>query len=269
MSLFDELALHQKKTPFASSSESMFFTEHAYLLNDSDLWRSYLKPSDSFMTVRANILLRALLNKKRIEKEYLGKIKADRENPSPDHLSVEEYMRNVLSGLPYLVKEGKKIYVPIFPESVNALYSSHYEKLTLPPYKNLLLAYQAMSVDPFDYYGYALFDSYFTRLVAVRKTEKVLACYDYDAESLYFINDQGRLDAKVAFFDKDLKNPSKTHMVKRIEAVADAYLASDRDAFIKALVEGNLISSSLLHHLAGKEIRFETKKEKSGKEDEG
>lgn len=270
MSIFDELAKKQQRTPFPSSNEENFFLENTFRLNSSDLWRPFQKPADSFQTVRANIIIRALINKESIEREYLAKTKADKENEGKDidSLSLADYMSGILSGLPYLSNEQTKIYVPIFPESVNILYSKSWSKLLIPPYKNIIRDYQAITVDPFDYYGYRIYDSYFTRLVPIRKTAKILACYDYDAEAIYFINDQGRLDAKVCLFDQGIKNPVKSHMVKRIEAVADAYLSNDRTAFVKSLVEQNLVSSSLMHKIAGREIAFETRIEKKEKKDE-
>jgi hypothetical protein len=267
MNLYDSLASAQAKTPFSTSSEAIFFADHSYLLSNVDQWHLFLKPTDSFMTIRANIILRSLLNKSAIEHFYLSKAKSIKENPNEEKLSLDEYMTEEMSTLPYLSYLGKKIYVPIFPESLNAIYGEQFAKLTLSPYNRLLSDYQAAAIDPFDYYGYHLFDSYFTKLVPIRTTPKVLAAYDYDAETLYFINDQGRLDAKICFFDKELGKAVKTHMVKRIEAVADAYLDNDRNRLITALVKENLVSSSLMHKIVGKEIRFEEKSEKK-KEDE-
>jgi hypothetical protein len=63
MSFFDELETHQRTTPFASSSEALFYNDNAYLLNGVEQWAMFLKPLDSFLTIRANILIRGLLNK--------------------------------------------------------------------------------------------------------------------------------------------------------------------------------------------------------------
>lgn len=245
-----------------ASNEALFFNENAFRLSSVEQWSRFLKPEDSFMTIRANILIRSLLNKSAIERLYFGKEKEAKEHPEVEQMSLEDYMRSGLSNFPYLLTGGNKVYVAFFPLSTNALYSRKWEKLSLPPYKRLLSEYSAAVIDPFDYYGYALYDSYFTRLVPIRRTPKVLACYDYDAEALYFIDDQGRLDAKLCLFDKGIENPVKTHMVKRIEAVADAYLERDKNALLRSLVEGNLISSALVHQIAGKEIRFEKALEK-------
>jgi hypothetical protein len=257
MSLYDILAANQRPTSFPHSPEEQFFNRYSYLLAEVELWSRFLKPADPFEVVRANIILRALLNKERIERHFLVKSKAG--SSSEGDLSLEEYMRGSLSELPYLAYEGTKIYVPIFPVSLNLIYGDNFAKLGLPPYKRLIADFEAATVDPFDYYGYRLFDSYFTKLVAVRKTPKVMAAYDYDAECLYFIDDQGRLDAKIAFFDKKMPNPSKTHMIKRIERVADAYLADDRENLLRALVEESLVSSSLIHDILGKDLKYAAK----------
>ncbi|MCH3910190.1 MAG: hypothetical protein LKF75_00880 [Bacilli bacterium] len=262
MSLYEELEANQEKTPFSTSGEAYFFAEHVYLLSSFELWKPYMHPTDSFMTVRSNIILRSLLNKMAIEKAYFAKAKSLKEGHKEDTLPLDEYMESAMSGLPYLLFDGKKVYVPLFPEVFNNIYAGDFEKLSLPPFNRLINEYQAASIDPFDYYGNAIYDSYFTRLVPIMRKEKSLACYDYDAESLYFINDQGRLDAKICFFDKELVKPTKTHMVPRIEAVAEAYYENDRRKMLNALLSGNLISSSLIHKIAGKEIKFEEKKEK-------
>jgi hypothetical protein len=264
MSLYEELETHQRSNSFASSGEALFYNEHSYLLSGVEQWANFLKPLDSFLTIRANILIRGLLNKERIEKLYRDKIK-EVELPEEDRLSLKDYMASGMSTLPYLLYKNQKIYVPFFPSSLNVLYAKDWKKLAVAPYERLVRDYQAATVDAFDYYGYNLYDSYFTRLVVIRKSPKVMAAYDYDAEALYFINDQGRLDAKICLFDREIKTPVKTHMVKRIEAVADAYFANSREKMIQALVQGNLISSSLMHEILGKEIKFEEKREKEEK----
>jgi hypothetical protein len=257
MSLYEVLASHQRPTAFPKSSEALFFNHYSYMLSDNELWARFLKPADTFDTVRANIILRALLNKQEIEKLYAAKSREEKNGE--EVLPLKDFMESGMSDFAYLMWDGKKIYVPIFPRSLNLIYGGDYDKLGQAPYKRLVSDYEAATIDPFDYYGFNLFDSYFTRLVAVRKTPKTMAAYDYDAECLYFINDEGRLDAKIALFDRSIAAPVKTHMIKRIERVADAYLASDREGMMKALVEESLISSSLIHEILGKEIKASSK----------
>lgn len=267
MRLYETLTVHQRPTNFPHSAESTFFNRYAYLLSDNESWEKFLKPTDAFETIRANIILRALLNKMEIEKLFLGYIKASRAK-SKKKIPLESWMEKGMEELPFLSFQGEKIYVPIFPISLNVLYSRDYSKLAVAPYKKLLSDYEAATIDPFDYYGYQIYDSYFTRLVAIRKTPKIMASYDYDAECLYFIDDEGRLDAKISFFDKELKTPVKTHMVKRAERVANAYFADDREALLKALVEENLISSSLVHSILRRQIKENNSFYKKKKDEE-
>ena len=91
MSFFDELESHQRTTPFASSNEATFYNDNAYLLNGVEQWAMFLKPLDSFLTIRANILIRGLLNKGRIEKLYQSKMKEE-SLPKEERLSLKEYM---------------------------------------------------------------------------------------------------------------------------------------------------------------------------------
>ena len=91
MSLYEELETHQRSNSFASSGEALFYNEHSYLLSGVEQWANFLKPLDSFLTIRANILIRGLLNKERIEKLYRDKIK-EVELPEEDRLSLKDYM---------------------------------------------------------------------------------------------------------------------------------------------------------------------------------
>ena len=63
--------------------------------------------------------------------------------------------------------------------------------------------------------------------------------------TLYFINDQGRLDAKVVLFDKYIKKPKFTHMLERVAPVVEAYFNNDRNGLINALLDNNLISPQM------------------------
>ena len=56
----------------------------------------------------------------------------------------------------------------------------------------------------------------------------------------------------MAIFYKKLQNPSKTHLAKRLEKVADAYYSFDKNAFIQALVEESLVSGTLIQEIIKK-----------------
>ena len=251
MNLYKILEKEQRPTSFESSPEAVFFRKHLSEFAAFQNYWPFLKPSHPFDVIRANILINAALNKKAIEEAYLKKSK--QEKKSDAGLPLKEFMANVLTDLFYLVFEGKRIYVPLLPSSINDIYSKDFQKLDEEPYRKLLRNYLSITVDPFDYYGLDLFDSHFTRLVPIRRKEGILAAYDYDAERLYFINSQGRLDAEVCLFDKGLLSVNKNHMMSRLLPVADAYLSNDKEGFRKALVEGKLISGTLMQRIASEE----------------
>lgn len=241
MSIFDVLASSQAPTLFSRSPEQIYYNENSYRLNELESYSYLMNPIDSFGVVRGNIILRALENKEIIEKLF----KEYEKNASKTSISLEEYIGNGLLSLPYLSFKGSKVYVPVFPLSIASIYSDKVECLGKMPYKRIFKQYEAALIDPFDYYGYHLFISYFTRLVSIKKTDDCAALYDYDARAIYFVNDEGRLDAKVSLFDKELLHPVFSHLLPRIGKVVDAYFAHDKKAFIVSLWEGELISRNL------------------------
>lgn len=249
MNLFESLIREQRPTDYQRSKDALYFAKHSLRLSSLECFSHLAKASKPFDILRANIALRSLENKETIEKELRNHLKATKKE---EGLPFKDFWENVLSDLPYFEKNGIKNYVPVFPESLALLYSKDVLKLENEPYKRLLKDYSAILIDPFDYYGYALFDSYFTSLIPIRKNKKGMAAYDVDANRLYFINNEGRLDEEVALFDKKLQNPSKTHLSKRLEKVADAYYSFDKDAFIQALVEESLVSGTLIQEIIKK-----------------
>ena len=81
----------------------------------------------------------------------------------------------------------------------------------------------------------------------IKNADKETAYFHYDTNTIYFINDQGRLDTSIVLFDRYLRHPNYSHMLERIKPVVDAYFAFDREALIKALHENGFISNTLLN----------------------
>jgi hypothetical protein len=248
--LYETLAHHQAKTPFENSQEMSFYTDNIGLISQIEEYEPFLKATNSFEIVRANILIRSFINKTLLEKTYAQTMKSLRKDETGP--SLKEAMEKTLVKLPCLEKNGRKIYLPFFPAALNDIYGRDFEKLGTRAYLGLVNDFEAALVDPFDYYGYEIFDSAFTRLVMIAQTPKVIACYDFDAKSLYFINNEGRLDARLCLFDKDLTHPSSTHMIARLRKVTNAYFADDREGTLQAMVNEKLISSSLANYLIKK-----------------
>ncbi len=247
MNLYERLRKEQRPTDYQKSTEALYFAKHSLLLSSIDIFKPLAKAAGPFDVIRANIVLRSLANKEKIEREAR---KVTRLEKNEDALSPSEFIEGILNNLPYLKVNGTENYVPILPESLASLYSRDFLKLEKEPYRRLLHNYQAILVDPFDLYGYHLFDSYFTSLVPIAYDKKAMAAFDFDANRLYFINDEGRLDDEIALFDRRLEKVSKTHLAVRLKRVASAYFYFDRDALLKALVEENLVSNFLIQDIA-------------------
>ena len=114
-----------------------------------------------------------------------------------------------------------------------------------PPYNDLKNNFIDSSIDPFDTYGAELFNSFFTSLVKVDTNGKEVAYFHYDTNTIYIINDQGRLDLKIVLFDKYLRKINTNHMLERVTPVVRKYFENDKEGFLKALLENNLISKKL------------------------
>lgn len=241
MDLFDTLSKKQRRNKFLSSEEMTFFLNYNGFLSDYKPFERLRKAEEPFDVIRANVIIRSILNKKAIE-EAFAKAKRKEEDP-------EEAVFLALANLPYFKDGEDKIYLPIFSKSLNKIYVEHPSKLALQPYNTLINNVWASSIDPFDYYGPSLFDSYFTKLIAIKKHKETIAYLDYDSSSIFFVNWQGRLDARVALFDKYLDKPSANHLLERVLPAVNCYFNEDREGFLKALVDNKLISSRLIYKI--------------------
>lgn len=243
VSFFDFLNSHQGENKFKNSDEMAFFLNNRSLLSSYESLADFMKAQDSFDIIRANILIRSLMNKKTLERIYFVKKK---ENSELDYLPLGEYMEMGRSELPYFNFQNEKIFIAFFPLAINRLYANDISKISEAPYKNMILNFSPLMVDAFDYYGNSLFNSHFTKLVNIANKGKIACFLDYDADALYFINDEGRLDAKISFFDKYLISPKRTHFVQRALEVAKAYFYGNKQGLIDALFNNGFISLEFL-----------------------
>ena len=263
MDLFETLKKKQKKTSFERSDEMAFFLANSGVLSDFFLFQPLMKASSPFEVIRANIVLRSLCGKQTIEKALKDAfMKGQGLDKSAQNVLLKEAMDKSLSSLPYHIHEGEKIYVPIFSKSLNRIYSEEWGKLFKSPYLRIVKNYEAVLIDPFDYYGDDLFESLFTKLVRAKKTDSGSAFYDYDSRSIYFVNKQGRLDAECRLFDHYVKEPNYNHMMERILPAVECYYNDDKEGFKKALVDNKLISSRLMYKINYDEVIVLSKMEK-------
>lgn len=250
MDLFATLEKKQRKTHFQRSEEMAFYLANGGVLVDYPIFSCYRKAETPFQIQRANIVLRSLQAKQVIDDGVReAKAKCGGANKGNAPQIFEETMTPILKKLPYHIHEGEKIYIPFFSKSINRLYASEWIKLISSPYKRFLKNFDSILIDPFDYYGDDLFESLFTKLIRVKKTEEGSAFYDYDTFTIYFVNKQGRLDCKCCLFDRYLKDHNRNHMMIRIQPVVDAYYQGNAEEMKSFLVKNKLISSKLIYKI--------------------
>ncbi len=256
MKTYYYLSRYQKHHNFKKRDDYYFFLEHKNLLSNLEIYRFLDNPSDEFELIRANIVIHSLLNKIKLDKAIQYAFGSSKMKTS----EAIEYVYSQMEGLPYIRDANKKIYVPIFTRAINMLYYQDFGKLLQSPYNSLIKHFDSSCIDLFETYNFALYDSLFTKFVKVYQDEEIMVVYHFDFQSLYVINIEGRLDAKIALFDKYMHKPMTNHIVERVKPVIEAYKNDDRDAFYNALIENNLVSSRLINKIKRKEARFLNKK---------
>lgn len=182
MTLFQILLKEQAPTNFKKSEECSFYNLNVNTLLEHKPLAYLAKKTDDFGIIRANIILRAMLDTKENEIDVFK-------------------------------KENDKY------------------------------------IDPFDYYGFALYESKYSNLLTIDKCDDSVAMYDENSQSIYIINDQGRLDNVIALFDKRLKKPNKDDIVNRLKKVVKAYFDNNREEMLAALYEERFISEKLYKSL--------------------
>lgn len=237
----------KRRKTFEASEEYHFFIEHRHILmRFPQFIHFYDTENNPFQVMRANIILQALINKGKMEEEaknldnYLDSSKKNHDN-------FVKSFHEIISELPYYQEGNNKIYIPFFSRDLNQIYLNEPEKLLTSSYQGLKEDFKGTLVDPFDTYGSELYNSHFSRLVKIKTVEKETAFFHYDTNTIYFVNEQGRLDAGIVLFDKYIRHPSYSHMLERIKPVVDAYFAFDREGMIDALFANGFISNRLLH----------------------
>ena len=230
------------------SREYNRFLNNRYYL-DRIPYYSYLYESETnfFNIMRANIILDSYINKS-IMDSYIVKINAAiKKNKEQEVLEIKEEMSKKLEELPYFDDDGKRIYIAFFNRAINDFYINHPERFGEYPYSTLLNSFNSSIVDAFDTYGYKIFNSRFTRLVKIMESENKKECafIRYDNYTIYFINDQGRLENQLILFDKFLDRPSYNHLPERAYKVIDSYFKFNRTDTINALIENGFMSKKL------------------------
>ena len=231
------------------TEEYRFYTKNAPLYASIlSFYKFSIAEINPFKIICANIIIKALMNKDLIESE-LDEFALE----ATQHMEVskDEYIKQKVWELldennsPYFSVEKSRIYIPIFSRSLNLIYNEECSKILEEPYNNLVEKPKTSCVDLFDTYSTALFESPFTSLILIKKDKTSSAFYHADFETIYIINDQGRLDCEIPLYDRYLKAPDQHRIISKIQDVVDAYYSNDLVKFVKSLYENHFISKKL------------------------
>ncbi|HPK67225.1 MAG TPA: hypothetical protein PLL42_00415 [Bacilli bacterium] len=257
MNIFEDLQLNQKFQGFLESEENLFYLKNRIILERFPMYKHLAQATSDFDIIRANIIIRSLQNKKAIEAAVRFAVSNnDVIKREKDMAFFRTFIREKIIDLPFATDQKKRLYVPLFNRVINSIYSEEFEKLLLSPYDKLVDEFETLVVDPFEIYNFSLFDSLFTQFVKVYSDDDIMAVFHYDFQAIYFIDKQGRLDNKLALFDRGLRHPDFHHLLERVRPVIAAYIAHDKEAMLTALAEKKLISEKLISRLRSKDYRF-------------
>lgn len=249
--IFDKLAKHKSKKNYLNTEDYIYFKREEFnLLKLKSFFDLNSISEYEFKIVVSNIIIKAIDNKKTIE----GIVELYQQRCFEMNLVFSKekcrlLVKEELEKMRYFETEGVKIYIPIFTRAMNIIYTTEPEKLLEYPYNELKDNFEASCLDMFDLYGYELFHSSFTHLNLIKKGKTSAMFYHFDFETLFVINDQGRLDLQISLFDDGLKIPNKHHILRKLEEVANAFYSNDRDLFINTLLKNGFISDKMHNRL--------------------
>lgn len=220
MKIYDLLIKNRRPHLINQSREFLFFQKHEIKLNLTVDYLAFLNPRDDFNLIQMSIIIESLLNYEKLMNYY----------------NATEEKATEFDVKPLFVHENVPIYCPLFSVSNNLLIDNGLGA-------NLNLNND--TIDLFETYNFALYESALTSLVKVSGDLKTRAYYHYDFHTVYIVNDQGRLDQRISLFDKHIKKPDYRNVIDRLQPVLKAYYDNDLLGFIGALVGEKLISQKL------------------------
>ena len=230
----------------ANSLEQTYYDHNAILFNTS--LAKYNDNTSLFGIIKSDIILQGLSNKKVLDdaiKKY-----------SAEQLKSPVLLHTLFDNLTYFTYEGTRIYIPTYNPQINLRYYQDLASLQNFPYNALLIDKESSLINPFEFYNYSLFNSPLTRLIKLdAHDEDSQSFYHVEFETIFVIENQGTLQVEIPIFDDKLKKPNKDNLFDRINTLMTYYYANDRENFINAFKDLNLISNDLfldLKHLCEK-----------------
>ncbi len=252
MLTFKFLNKNKKDYLYYSTKENEFYTKNKKKIEKIEsFYPSY--DDYGFNLICSNILIEAFINLDIIVKN-LDSFK------DLDMTSSYEKAKKLLIDRPFFVEDdGYKVFFPQFSKSLNYILTNTPLSIKKYPYDSLEDKPLVFCIDFFDVYGYKIFNSKFTNLKYIANDSTSAAFYSESFETIYIINDQGRLDIAIPIFDKYLKNNKGVDIENRIKRVIDKFYSNNRREFIAELKNQRLISEKMykqiIKHLSVRKIK--------------
>ena len=230
---------------------------HYFLKNKKEL-KTFLNcpninsSSKIFDIICKNAIISAILNKKILDnicKDLFSSIYLT------NKLTFEEFIKYYharIVDLRCFKSLEKEIYIPIYTHVLNDIYLNNPLELLKQPYSEVVDNLKGNYIDMFSTYNYQLFDSTFTKMIKIKEYKSCVAFYDFDCATIFFINEQGRLDYYLPIFDKWMKKYNTSRLLNRLTSVCDQFYNISKQGLVEELYKTALISEKMYKLLTSK-----------------
>ncbi len=242
--IYSILAKRKKKVNIRQTEEYKLYFKYCTLYPSIlSFYHISINETNQFKIIQANIIIKSLINKDLIENrlkeiESLGLLDSYTEEEIRDDIWKLLDERNS----PYISIEKSRVYIPIFSRTLNLIYNEECSKILEYPYSDLIKKPKNSCIDLFDVYNFSLYESPFSSLILIKKDVSSAAYYHPDFETIYIINDQGRLDLEIPLFDRYIKHPEQHRIIMKIQDVVENFYKNDFNGFVKSLYSNGFIS---------------------------
>lgn len=244
----------RREIKFTKSSQYTYYVQHKKELNAFLNYPSINSGSKIFDIICKNAIISAILNKKQLDsicKDLFSSIYLT------NKLTFEEFLKYYharIVDLRCFRSLEKDIYIPIYTHVLNDIYLNKPLELLKQPYAEVVGNLKGNYIDMFATYNYQLFDSTFTKMIKIKEYNSGVAFYDFDCATLFFINDQGKLDYYLPLFDKWMEKINTSRLINRLISVCDCFYEGNKEAIINEMYKTALISLKMKNLLENKTL---------------
>ncbi len=238
--IFKILEKYKNKNFLKKSEEFKFFNKFKGLLKINSNFFDYLEIDNDFDIIKANVVIRSIINKEELDKVFEKTLIDDQNTPDSEEFST--HYNECIKDLMYINVEDAKIYIPFFNTQTNLVYYKNFNKMKEYPYLQLRKNYDSFIVNPFQTYNLDLFDSKFVNLTKLAENDTCAAYLSEELNEILIINNQGSVDNIIYLFDKFIKSPNRRNLKERATPLVEAYLNNEMNDFINILYKNNFIS---------------------------